>query len=78
MTQQANLDNAVIVVRESRKGREKTPWLESYRAPFAIASRAAAKELKENPSLAKLSGAERVVAYNKLVSRILKPSPTVI
>jgi hypothetical protein len=73
MTQQANLDNAVIVLRESRKGRDKTPWLEPSRLPFAIASRAAAKELKENPSLSKLSGAERVRVYNKLVSKILKP-----
>lgn len=71
---QSSLDNAVLVVRESRKGRDKTPWLESSRVPFAIASRAAAKELKENPSLQKLSGAERVKAYNKLVSRILKPT----
>jgi len=70
---QTSLDNAVIVLRESRKGKDKTPWLESYRLPFAIASRAAANELKNNPSLQKLSGAERVKVYNNLVSKILKP-----
>jgi hypothetical protein len=73
MTQEANLDNAVLVVRESRKGKDKTPWLESYRLPFAIASRAAANELKNNLALQKLSGAERVKVFNNLVSKILKP-----
>jgi hypothetical protein len=70
---QSTLDNAVLVIRESRKGKEKTPWLNSYRLPFAIASRAAANELKNNPSLQKLSGSERVRVYNGLVSKILKP-----
>jgi hypothetical protein len=72
MNEQTSLDNAVLVIRESRKGKEKTPWLEAYRLPFAIASRAAAKEMKENPKLQKLSGEERVKVYNKLVSKILK------
>jgi hypothetical protein len=70
---QSTLDNAVLVIRESRKGKEKTPWLNSYRLPFAIASRAAANELKNNPSFKKLSGSERVKVYNRLVSKILKP-----
>jgi hypothetical protein len=73
MTQEANLDNAVLVLRESRKGKDKTPWLDTYRTSFSIASRAAANELKKNPSLSKLPGAERVRVYNKLVSKILKP-----
>lgn len=52
-----------IVIRNQAKGREATPWLNSYRERFAQAAREAKKELEGT----KLKGADKVRRFNSLV-----------
>lgn len=57
-----------IVIRNQPKGRQATPWLEPYRERFAKAAEEAAEELKGT----KLRGADRIQAFNRLISQKLK------
>ncbi len=67
------MSNELIVsVRNSRRGREATPWLEPFRGKFRLATRAASEQLKNDPSLQGLDGPTRVRIMHSLVSQILK------
>ncbi len=56
-----------IVIRNQSKGREATPWLDPYRKRFTEAAEAASLEMKDT----KLKGADRVRAFNRLISQKL-------
>lgn len=57
-----------IVIRNQRKGREATPWLDFYRERFAKAAKEAAEEMKGT----KLRGSNKVVKFNQLIKEKLK------
>ena len=57
-----------LVLRNQKKGREATPWLEPYRERFSKAAHEASVELKGT----KLKGAAKVQALNRLVSQKLR------
>ena len=61
------MDELVISVRKSRKGRP-TPWLDEQRERFKKAAREAAEELKDTD----LRGPTRVLKFNSLVSQKLR------
>lgn len=62
------MEELQIVIRNQRKGRQATPWLEPYRERFAKAAHEAKKEMEGT----KLKGAARVEAFNRLVSQKLR------
>lgn len=53
-----------IVIRNQRKGRQATPWLDPYRERFSKAAKEAAKEMEGT----KLRGADKVRLFNSLVA----------
>lgn len=60
----------ILSLRNQPCGKETTPWLDEHRERFAKAAKAASQELKGK----NLKGANKVRAFNALVSEKLKNS----